>query len=427
MKKSNYIVIVLVASLAFMAGCHEYAIQGEFEAISSFVPDQRADSPKSPDRLVASYDDYCDKIVLSWMPSVRTSTYDLYKNGELLAGDLVDTFYTDLEALPVDSEYWIIAKNVNGESDSAYAIGRMADVPPDVINFSATDGEYETKVVLTWDPADYAKYYEISRGGVLIADSVVGTAYSDTQAPQELTEYSIRAISLCGQSGLVTASGRADTLLKYSIIIDENFDGLETGFDLTTLDMFFTRFNFTTGGPGTFTVSEVDAVSGTKCAQAILNEDKIETLTSQRSIQIVFDDVYLLVGQRYRISYKIKTPATTSLHIAIDTDGNTFPSKTDGVDAYLIPTAVNPNNGNLYGINVSPSPEWKTVSYEFPYSGTGVADNDPDPETLGWVPTTIQVGQEHPKIMIAQWVGKGTFDGICPAVLLDDIKIELIK
>jgi len=406
-------------------------MQGEFKADELLMPDTRTDGPAQPAAIFASYDDYCDQVVISWLPTVRTTSYDLYKDGVLIAEDLTDTTYTDLEAVPVETEYYIYSKNVNGYSvDSASAIGRMADIPPPAPNFSATDGEYEAKVDLTWDAADFAKYYQISRAGVVLADSVVGTAYSDTEdAPQEDTEYSIIAYSLCGHSDAATAMGKADSLLKYSIILDENFDGMETGFDLATLDMFSYRFQYTaTGGPGTFTVSEDAAVSGTKSGKAIYDQSDISTVDNARSIQIVFDDINLLVGQRYRISFKIKTLAKTALHVAIDSNEDGIPSKGDGLESYLIPSAVNSKNQNIFGVRLTESPEWKTVSYEFPFTGDVTQDvYDPDPVALGWTPTTIQEGQQTPKIMIAQWVGKGSFDGICPHILIDDILIELVK
>ena len=134
------------------------------------------------------------------------------------------------------------------------------------------------------------------------------------------------------------------------------------------------------------------------------------------------------MGQRYRISYKLKTDAPTALHVAVDADDNGIPSKQDGLESYLIPSAVNPNNDNIFGVRLNPSPEWRTVSYEFPQTGEVTKDDfDPDPAALGWTPTTIQEGQTQPKIMIAQWVGKNSFGGICPAIHIDDLKIELIK
>jgi len=424
MKKYKILLLPLAAIVIFIAGCLEYETMGVFDADEALMPDARTDAPIRPSAFMASYDDYCDQIVLSWAPVVRASSYDLYKDGTLLAADLLDTSFIDFDGLPMDTEYWVVSKNINGVSeDSASAIGRKAAVPTTPSNFVATDGAYENKVELSWDAADYAKYYEVWRGTEILSDSVVGTIYSDfVDAPQVSTEYSVIAHSLCGQSAVATSFGKADSMLKYDIIIDKNFDGLEAGLDLTTDPMLFARFNYdATGGPGTFLVSTVDAVSGTKCAEAAQNNP---TANSAKSTQVIISNINLLIGQRYRISFKIKTAAATSLHIAVDVNDNGIPDKADGIDAYLMPTAENAKNGNLFGLKLSTSAEWKTVSYEFPMTGTGLNEDDVDPAVAGWVPTTIQAGQEHPVIMIAQWVG-APVEG--PSVLLDDLKIERIK
>ncbi len=424
MKKYKILLLPLAVILLFIASCYDYESMGEFDVDEALVPEARTDAPQKPSAFVASYDDYCDQVLLTWKPVVRAVGYDLYKDGMLLAADLTDTSYADLDAVAFDTEYMIVSKNVNGISeDTASAIGRMADVPPTPSNFVASDGEYESKVELSWDPTDYAKYYEVWRGDEVLSDSVVGTIFSDfVDAPQVSTEYSLIAHSNCGQSAAATAFGKADSMQKYNIIIDESFDGLAADFDLTTDPMFFARFDYDAlGGPGTFTVSTTDAVSGTKCASAAYNNPSVN---SAKSIQILLQDINLLVGQRYRISYKIKTTAATSLHIAVDVNENGIPDKNDGIDAYLMPTAVNTNNGNLFGLKIGPAADWKTVSYEFPMTGDGVDDNDVDPVTAGWTPTTIQAGQEHPVIMIAQWVGKPV---VCPPILIDDLKIERIR
>lgn len=426
MKKIK-LIFIIVPALIFIGSCTKLDTVGEFDLDPNYLPEERTDGPLAPLLMTASYDEYCDMVILSWEPTTRTTGYDIYRAGSLIADNIADTSFTDTEAVSVDTEYWVFAKNENGASiDSAFTVGRKGDVPPDPVSFSASDGEFESKVELTWDDVDFAKYYIVMKDGVVMNDSVTGNAYADNvDVPQVDTEYSLIAVGPCGQSSAVSDFGKADSLLKYSIIMDENYDGLDEGFDLSADPFYFPRFKYTDYGPGTLLVSTIDYSSPAKCAEAKLNDPS--TLESSASIQIVFQDFELLVGQRYRISYNIKTPAPTSMHIGVVDDENGIPNKIYGVESYLLPTAVNPKNNNLYGIKVSASPEWRTVSYEFPATGTGSSDVDPDPEALGWTPTTIQAGQEMPKIMIAQWVGKGGFDGVCPSILIDDLKIELIK
>ena len=422
MEKIKILFFALSAAL-LIASCDSTPELGQFEADESLMQEYRTDGPMAPGQLTASFDDFCDKVELSWTPSVRTSTYDVYKDGALLAQGLTEPAYIDSEAQTIATEYWVYAVNAHGNSlDSASATGRMATTPSEPLNFSATDSEYEAKVDLTWDAADFAKFYRVSRGTTVLSDSVVGNAFSDnTNAPQEETEYSIVAVGVCGESAAVTDMGKADSMMKYSIIINENFDGLDVGYDMSTNEMFSYRFNYNAlGGPGTLTVT--DEVSGTKCLKAI--HDDPATTASAKSTQIVLENFNLLVGQRYRISFKIKSAGNSSLHIAVDSDNDGIPSKNDTQDSYLLPTSVNDKNGNLMGIKIEGADEWKTFSYEFPTTGTGSQDWDVDPSTTDWVAATIQPGQENPKIMIAQWIAK---TATAPGILIDDLIIELIK
>ena len=182
------------------------------------------------------------------------------------------------------------------------------------------------------------------------------------------------------------------------------------------------------GGPGTFTVSGDEAVSGAKSAKAVYND--VNNNTNQAgSIQILFKNFTLMEGQRYRISYKLKCTIPTSMHIAVDGDESGHPSKGDGVDNYLLPTAVNTKNGNLFGIQLAAAAEWTEISYEFPATGN-LAQNDlnPDATELGWTPTSIQAGQENPLVSLTYWVGKNKAPNLQnPPIYLDDLKIELVK
>lgn len=430
MLKNKNILLVLLAAILVMAACNEYNM-GEFNDDSSLSPLARTDGPLDPSGIVASYDDFCDKVELSWLPSVRTTSYDVYRNGELLAQDITDTFYVDTQALTTDTEYTVYSKNVNGSSEgSKSVVGRMSDTPLVPENFMASNGEFEAKVDLSWDAPDFAKYYIVKRGEVVLSDNVEGTSFSDNvDAPQEDTEYSVIAVGVCGESSPATAIGKADSLLKYSIIIDENFDGYDVGFDLSSLDFYKYIIQYDpSGGPGTFKVANDDAVSGTNSAKAVYN-DVNNNVNQAGSIQVIFKDFTLLEGKRYRISYKLKCAIVTSMHIAVDGDESGNPSKGDGEDNYLLPTAVNTKNGNLFGIQMDAAADWKEVSYEFPATGTLVQnDYNPDAEALGWQPTTVKAGQENPLVSITYWVGKNKAPNLQnPPIYIDDLKIELLK
>ncbi|WP_430811959.1 MULTISPECIES: hypothetical protein [unclassified Carboxylicivirga] len=429
--KNKNIFLFLLAVITVFAGCDEQYNIGTFDVDSNLMPGPRTDGPMAPAAVVASYDAYCDKVEVNWLPTVRTTAYDLYKNGEVLAAGLTDTFYVDTDALSVDTEYTVYSKNANGDSETASAaVGRMAMVPPTPVNFAATDGEYEAKVDLSWDPVDFAQYYILKRGDVVLSDAVVGTVYSDNvDAPTEPTEYTLIAVGVCGESPAVTTTGYCDPLIAFLYPINENFDGYDLGFNLSSLDIFQHIIQYdATGGPGAFTATDATSVSGEKSGVVAYNNPG-NNVSQAGSIQLIFKNFTLLEGQRYRISYKLKCDIPTSMHIAVDGDGSGNPSKGDGVDNYLLPTAVNTKNGNLFGIQMAAKPEWTEVSYEFPATGDLAQNNlDPDPVALGWTPTTIQAGQETPLISITYWVGKGKAPNLeNPPIYIDDLMIELIR
>ncbi|MBK3516166.1 fibronectin type III domain-containing protein [Carboxylicivirga marina] len=411
MIRKNIFLALLTITIGF-AGCEEEYTIGDFETDATLAPEARTDGPVAPSAIVASYDAFCDKVEINWMPTVRTTAYDVYKNGEILAAGLTDTFYVDTDAMTVDTEYMVYSLNANGGSEtSVMTVGRMAATPPTPTNFIATDGAYEAKVDLTWDAVDFAQHYIVKRDGVVLSDAVIGTSFSDSDnAPTEATEYSLIAVSVCGVSIEVTTTGYCDPLIAFRFPFQENFEGFTLG-ALTSADQyggFNPRFQFTDGpnANGSATIKD----DNTKYID-------LKTAAGKQSIQFVFPEVELLVGESYRISFDVKAPQTISLHMGVDKTGDGFMGKY--VDDYLLPTKENTKNGNAYGVNIEGTGSWKTVSYEFPQTGAETQDNDPDAGTMGWTLGTIQEGQQRPIIQLQMWSKDGTY-------AIDNIKIELI-
>ena len=411
MQKLKYLYIVLILGI-LVSACEEIKTVGEFDADETLMPAARTDAPFASSNLIASYDDYCDRVMLDWVPSVRTTSYDVYRDGILIGQDISDTTFTDMDAPSVDATYTVFSKNMNGSSDQyASAVGRRGEVPVSPITFSATDGAFEAKVDLTWDEVNFAKYYIIKRGATVLNDSVVGNAYADdVDAPTEATEYSIIAVGVCGQSDPVTDMGYCDPLLAFSVPLNENFEGFKLG-ALTAADFnsWMPRFQFNN--------------APNNDGDVIIKDDNtkymdLKVKNGKSSIQLIFPEVDLLVGKSYTISFDIKAPQIVSLHMGVDLTGDGFMGKF--VDDYFLPTTENTKNGNAFGINLGGTGEWKSYSFKFPMTGTATQDNDPDPEALGWTLGTIQEGQENPRIQFQMWSKNGTY-------AVDNIKIELIK
>lgn len=87
-----------------------------------------------PTGLTASYDEYTDRIELSWLPSEGAESYDIYRDSqeaEPLASS-VETVYTDSAVSDgAEHTYWIKAINVYAASDfSMPATGRLLKLDP---------------------------------------------------------------------------------------------------------------------------------------------------------------------------------------------------------------------------------------------------------------------------------------------------------
>jgi len=430
--KNFKIILISVLAVLTLASCNELEQMGIFDLDETYLPDARIDGPESPATFIASYDEYCDKIVLSWVPTARASGYDLYKSGAILAADLTDTSYVDMEAISVDTEYWVVAKNAKGESeDSTFAIGRMSAVPPTPTNFSATDGEYESKVDVSWDAVDYAKYYILKRGDVVLNDSVVGTGYSDSDgAPEDETEYSLIAVSLCGESDEVTDMGYADPLVAFSKPFDVNFEGAAEGSNMEDLG-FLGAYGWLDEHTGEALVEVyVDGGNG----NGGIKYGHFRQTGTNAGLGLIITGVTLLEGQRYELSFDIKTEIPVTLHMRETADQQYL--------QYLIPSN---ENGNIKNdrkgtgiVGVGTAGEWTTYTQDFPYvtsqepidqvddfrgkDGNNHVDTGRDNQAL-WSPSTITAAQTTPHIEIFLWNAAAVQTGIS----IDNVKILLLK
>ncbi|MCD6355522.1 MAG: hypothetical protein J7L95_08230 [Prolixibacteraceae bacterium] len=429
MQKNKNIFLALLLTLLVVGACNEEYKMGEFDADSSLMPGARTDGPLDPSAIVASYDDYCDKVVLSWMPTARTTAYDVYRNGELLAQDIVDTSYVDSDALTSDTEYAVYSKNVNGKSEgSKSAIGRMSAIPLVPENFTATDGEFEAKVGLSWDAADFAKHYVVKRAGVVLSDNVTGTSFfDDVNAPEEETEYSVIAVGVCGESAEAKTTGYCDPLVAFRIPFQEDFESASVGTPLTDLG-FATNF----GWKATHTGEAVVKVR-------VDGSDRYGSLKQTGDglgAALTFPTVELVVGKRYQISFDVKSGAVVSLFMR-NTDDNKYLE-------YLIPsdehTGKNNNNQGRGIQNIGGTGEWVTFTQDFPYTtskapidqtgdGTNATGKKPNnihdtgrTDQSTWTASTITEAQKSPYIEVSIY-NAAALDGWG----IDNIKIEMLK
>ena len=148
----------------------------------------------SPTGVTASDGMFTDRIRVTWNPSVGATKYQLYRDGNLIA-NTTDTTYDDTSVVQWQSyEYTVKAGNdyvwtpVSSDSDTGYA-GSLA--PP--TNISASDGTYNNRVRITWNPSVGATAYRLYRDGVQISE-ITGTSYDDMSVTLWQTyEYSVKA------------------------------------------------------------------------------------------------------------------------------------------------------------------------------------------------------------------------------------------
>lgn len=412
MKILNIFLPLLIVTILSIS-CDEKYRNGEFDVDESLMPKNRTDRPNFPSVVTASYDEYCDKIVISWMPAIRASAYDLYKNEQIIAQGLTDTFYIDTDADTIDTEYAVYSKNPNGDSEIATTdVGRMAVIPNTPSHFEASDGEFESRVDLSWEAVNFAHSYVLKRGDVILSDTITGNTFSDnSEAPTEPTNYTLIAVSACGESNATTTTGYCDPLVAFSKPLEVNFEGFVVGTLKTadTFEGFIPRFNFG-NAPNAHGVVEIKG-DNTK----YLN---VQLLGDKSSIQLLLPEMELLVGQSYTLSFDIKSASTVSLHMGTDQTGNNFMGQF--TDNYFLPVEKSVDNDNALGVLLEGTDEWKSYSFDFPQTGTATSDLDADPEALGWSLGTIQDGEQFPIIQINMWAKNGSY-------AIDNVKVEMIK
>jgi hypothetical protein len=186
-----------------------------------------------PTPFTASNNEFSGGVELRWgRTSNVTKSYILYRDGDLLAqlGSNVSHYFDTMATPGYTHEYSIIAKDsTDNYSRIATAFGVRAFVLPPT-NFTATDGIYPDRVVLTWtNPAQTISNHRLFRdGNVLQAHVPAGdTLFVDYTATPGVTHtYCIwssdgahESKSVCDNGGIGVLPAPADV-----VATDEEFD-----------------------------------------------------------------------------------------------------------------------------------------------------------------------------------------------------------
>jgi hypothetical protein len=205
MKNNRNIFMILVSTLILLTGCTEKYGTGEFELDEEFLEDYKNEIPTNI--LGLEVVSGCSQVEIIWDTVPRASSYAIYIGETLLVDGLTDPYYAYVPDHNDLTEYKVFATNLNGTSELASGIGRLKDIPATPTGFTATDEDFLTKIVLTWDTVELAEYYRIEVEGEIMADSLTNLTYTDNSVTKEARVYSLIAYSECGEAAAAVDQG----------------------------------------------------------------------------------------------------------------------------------------------------------------------------------------------------------------------------
>jgi len=172
---------------------------------------QKSDAPKN---LYATDGSYEDKIMLCWNASNGADKYQVFRNSSeitngftQISGEISETNFTDSTITPGQLYYyWVNAAKEDrwgdlSSSDSGFA---KLSVP---VNLVATDGDYDDKIIITWENVIGATGYSVYRNETdssataTIISSLTTNNYTDTNITSgKLYYYWIKATASADDS-----------------------------------------------------------------------------------------------------------------------------------------------------------------------------------------------------------------------------------
>ena len=164
-----------------------------------------------PTNVQATDGEYYDKIVITWDKSADAEGYKVYRDSKYVPpiatlGD-VDTYDDTTIVDTGNHRYWVKGYTATGDSAfslSDYGYMREIVVPDPPTNVQASDGTFDDRIQVTWDPVGDAQFYKIYRD-ILVEPlaTVYDTTYDDTNlANYDTHEYWVLAGNSVGESDL---------------------------------------------------------------------------------------------------------------------------------------------------------------------------------------------------------------------------------
>jgi N-acetylmuramoyl-L-alanine amidase len=129
------------------------------------------------------------RMALSWTASANATSYDIYKNGALWDSNITTTTYTNTSGVVAGTTYIYSVKAKNaGTIQTTNSNGNVSATAlncavPGAFTMTVTpecSGTGTPRNKLTWTASANATVYNVYRNGVLYANSLTGTTYTNT-------------------------------------------------------------------------------------------------------------------------------------------------------------------------------------------------------------------------------------------------------
>ena len=163
-------------------------------------------------------------ISLAWDEAENATGYNIYKDDSYVTGVTVTSF--QVSGLNPESDYCftVTATRGNNESEHSEKICKKTlplPAPTEAPEVNAIASTSEAAITLTWNNVIDATYYNVYREGVLIAENVEETTYTDNNNLNLLTEYcyTVKAANKQGLSDVSSDKVCATTYDGIPIIV----------------------------------------------------------------------------------------------------------------------------------------------------------------------------------------------------------------
>jgi fibronectin type 3 domain-containing protein len=173
--------------------------------------------PTVPMGVSATQGTRSNEVAVSWSASDRAETYRVYRSLSNSAGTATEvaqsiegTNWVDSSVtLWTDYYYWVVASNLDGDSDfSAVASGFAKGLPGIPASVTASDAAYSDRVTVSWSVGTGATSYTVYRNTVAnqnsaveVANGVTGTSWDDTNVEFSVDYYYwVKSVNAEGES-----------------------------------------------------------------------------------------------------------------------------------------------------------------------------------------------------------------------------------